>query len=70
MQLNQIYFERLKELATWLAVRAQVKESNVLVKFMADGEIRLTAIASNEVQYDIRISGDQISYHTNQYINI
>lgn len=70
MQLNQIYFERLKELTTWLALQAKVSESNVLVTFMDSGEIRLKAIAANEVQYGIRVIGDQISYHTKQYINI
>lgn len=70
MQLNQIYFERLRELTTWLAIQAQLSESNVLVKFMTDGEIRLSVIAPNDVQYSIRLVGDQITYHTSQYINI
>lgn len=70
MQLNQIYFERLKHLVSWLSDKAEIPEGEVVVQFNSDTSIVLMAFTEDEQTHTLRILGDQLTYNIKKYVNI
>ena len=70
MQLNQIYFERLKHLVSWLSDKAEMPEEEVLVKFNSDASIVLTVFTEDEQTHSLKILGDQLTYDIKKYVEI